>query len=131
MVFGNAMQFLGQFFAALFGRGGIGMRIILPSFEGLTPRSAARMAFSIGADLRHVPGVTVIMPGSGTCRLRDLIHRRGRAVIIDAHVVEQMNRGAAGTDGGHRVLQILQGFFHALLRAGFDFFDSSSWAGFS
>ena len=44
------------------------MRIILPSLEGFTPRSAARMAFSIGPIWETSQGVIVISPGSGACR---------------------------------------------------------------
>ena len=127
MIFGDVVQPLDQILAALFGEGGIGRRISLPSLAGFRPRSDARMAFSIGPICETSHGWMVISDGSGTCRL-PLIQRRGRAVVIHADVIEKAQRGAAGADGRHFVLQIAQRLLHAGLGvASTSFTDLKGW----
>ena len=45
--------------------------------------------------------------------LRD---RRGRAVVLDANVLDQRARGARGADRAHQVLQVVQGLLHLVAR---------------
>ena len=77
------------------------------------------MAFSIGPICETSQGVIGDQAGLGNMQGRHLVEGRGRAVIIHANVIQQAQGGAAGADGGHFVLQIADGLFHARFRRGF------------
>ena len=78
----------------------MGRRIISPSFIGLRPRFASRMAFSMSLMTPLSQGLMVISRGSGTVTLATPLQRRGRAVVVDPDAVEHAGAGAAGADLG-------------------------------
>ena len=101
------------------------MRISLPSLDGFTPRSAARIAFSIApicdtsqADRDHAR--------FGNVQIADLIQRRRRAVIIDAHVVEQVNATRGRYEWSPSRAADPPALFPCAASRCFDLFDSSS-----
>ena len=97
------------------------MRISLPSLRGVQAQIGGADGLLDGADLGDVPGLDGDQRRLGNVQVADLVERRGRAVVIDADVVENADRRAAGADGGHVVLQIVDGLLHASLGVGLDF----------
>ena len=81
------------------------------------------MAFSMGPICETSQGVNGDQAGLGNVQVGHLVQRRGRAVIVHADVVQEAQRGAAGADGGHFVLQIGDGLLHARLDVVLDFLD--------
>jgi hypothetical protein len=72
------------------------------------------MAFSI-AQLRRIEGLHRDHLRLGRVHLRDLVERHLRAVVVDAHGVEHVNRGAPGAGGGHFAAEVFHRFVHARL----------------
>ena len=72
------------------------MRTTLPSFAGLSPRSDARMAFSIAPISDGSNGCATISAGSGTDSVATWLIGILRAVGLDLNAVEQADGGAAG-----------------------------------
>ena len=71
------------------------------------------MALSISGERARIPRRNDDGHGIGNRQRAQLIHGHGRAVIIDAHVVEQRDVRAAGAHAGQLPPEILNRFLHA------------------
>ena len=88
--------------------GGIGTRIDLAVVGRIQPQVGRADRLLDGADLRNVPGLHRDQRRLRHMQVGHLVQRRRRSVVVHANVVEQTQRGAAGADGGHLVLQIAE-----------------------
>ena len=84
-LFGQLVDVARELLAPLVGERGIGMRITLPSFAGLRPRSDARIAFSMRPSCDGSNGCATINAGSGTERLASWLSGILGTVGFDVH----------------------------------------------
>ena len=72
--------------------------MILPSFDGVSPRSDSRIAFSIALICDGVVRLDREEAGLGRRDRRHVVERRRRPVVVDRDPVEQRRRRAPGAD---------------------------------
>src|SRR5262245_32829033 len=75
---------------------------------------------------RNVPRLDGDERRFGDMERSDLVERRGGAVIVDNNVIEQMDRGAAGSDRGQILPQVPDRLVHAAASFVKDGFDHGS-----
>ena len=78
---------------------GIGRRMILPSFDGVRPRSDSWIAFSIWLHRARVERLDRQHARLGHADRRELLQRRLLPVVVDRDSVEQCRRRAARAHG--------------------------------
>ena len=92
--------------------------MILPSFDGVRPRSDSWIAFSIWRHRARVERLDRQHARLGDVDRRELLQRRVLPVVVDRDSVEQCRRRAARADGvelGARVLDRLVHSAYAVL----------------
>ena len=117
------MQLLHQLLAALLGERRNGQADDL----AVVGRVEAQVGDADGLldrpDLRNVPRLDGDQRRLGNVQVGNLVERRGRTVIVHADMIQESQGSAPGADGGHLVLQVRNGLFHARLLVGFDILD--------
>ena len=96
-------------------RGGIEIRTIFPSLEGVSPRSDLRMAFSISLITVASQGWIGDQPTFRYCQGRQLVDGGQRPVIVDLDPVQQRQGSPAGAHPFQLLLQGADHLLHVLL----------------
>src|SRR5436190_15731559 len=117
MVFGDMVQSLDKLLAALLGQRRNGYAdefTVVPRIEAEVGGADRLLDRS---DLRHVPRRDGNQRRLRHVQVGKLVQRRRRAVVIDANVIQDAQRGAAGADGRHLMLEIGDRLLHPRLQA--------------
>ena len=82
--------------------------ISCPSVDGVSPRLAAKIAFSTAWTIDRSQTCTLSSRGSGTLIGGELVERHVGAVGVDLHMVEQRRRRASGAQPAELLLERLR-----------------------
>src|SRR5579883_938576 len=123
VIFGRGMQFLDEVLAALLRQRGNGKTDRLAVIGRVQPQIGGADGLLDGADLRHIPGLDRDEGRLGDVQIGKLIERRGSTVVVHPDVVQEAQRSPARANGGHFVLQVRHGLFHARSQVRLDVLD--------
>ena len=122
-LFGDMVELLGEFAAAVFGERWNGDADEFAIVGRIEAEIRDADAFFNGADDGGIPRLNGDHRGFGDVQLGDLIERRRRAEVIDANAVEKADGSAAGAELSDFVLEVCQHFVHFGAGVSFYFFD--------
>src|SRR5262245_46086178 len=122
MVLSRGVQALDHLLAALLRERGNGQADDFAIVGGIEPEVRHADGLLDGPDLGDIPRRNGNQARLGYVEIGDLIARHERAAGVHADMVQNSERSAPRTDGGHLVLQIAKRLLHAALDVRFYFF---------